>query len=333
MRLIYIGYYIKNTNWTLFRKFILYTSDINKRSILSLSISMIYDVVRYNISFLEYFQFRFFEKAHEEKLEWAGTGYMYEYQLRMNPKKERYILDDKRIFARYYKEFMIHKVEDERSIQAGSGKIEQLLQNATGKIVLKAANGKCGAQVAVADALSYTPSTILHLLQNSSYDLVEEFIVQHPSLQALSPSAVNTVRIFTQLTESKEVVILGCRLRISINSKVDNLAAGNLAAPIDEKTGVVYGPGVYSDITKPEEHTHPVTGLSIQGFQVPFWKESIDLVKQAATKHPQNRSIGWDVAITEHGPGLIEGNHDWCKLLWQLPVQKGLKSLLKHYEP
>jgi len=25
----------------------------------------------------------------------------------------------------------------------------------------------------------------------------------------------------------------------------------------------------------------------------------------------------------------IEGNHDWCKLVWQLPVNKGLKSMLE----
>ena len=43
----------------------------------------------------------------------------------------------------------------------------------------------------------------------------------------------------------------------------------------------------------------------------------------------QNRSIGWDIVITPEGPGLIEGNHDWCKLVWQLPVGRGLKLLLE----
>jgi hypothetical protein len=53
------------------------------------------------------------------------------------------------------------------------------------------------------------------------------------------------------------------------------------------------------------------------------------MVKKAALQHPQNRSIGWDIVISEHGPGFIEGNHDWCTLLWQLPAKKGLKELLK----
>jgi len=127
------------------------------------------------------------------------------------------------------------------------------------------------------------------------------------------------------------VEILGCRLRISVNSPVDNMAAGNLAAPIDEDTGIVNGPGVYSDITKQDQVIHPITGVAIDGFQVPFWRACLDMAKQAALKHPQNRSIGWDIVVTEEGPGLIEGNHDWCKLLWQLPVKEGFKYQLDRF--
>ena len=165
-------------------------------------------------------------------------------------------------------------------------------------------------------------------MEDNRFDLVEEFIIQHKDLSNLSPSSVNTVRVFTQLNQSGEVEFLGCRQRISVNCKVDNMAAGNLAAPIDIDSGVISGPGVYSDITKEQAEKHPVTRTAIVGFQVPFWQETLEMVEEAAKLHPENRSIGWDVVITDKGPGLIEGNHDWCKLLWQLPVKKGLKFLL-----
>ena len=110
------------------------------------------------------------------------------------------------------------------------------------------------------------------------------------------------------------------------------MAAGNIAAPINLETGQVNGPGVYSDITKDDEFKHPVTGVELVGFQIPYWSESLQMVIDAALLHPQNRSIGWDVAITDKGPELIEGNHDWCKLLWQLPVKKGLKSILEKHK-
>jgi len=54
-------------------------------------------------------------------------------------------------------------------------------------------------------------------------------------------------------------------------------------------------------------------------------------VKEAALCFPQNRSIGWDVAITSTGPQLLEANHDWCRLVWQLPVKKGLKPILENH--
>ena len=146
----------------------------------------------------------------------------------------------------------------------------------------------------------------------------------------LSPSGLNTVRIFTQLT-SEGVDFLGARLRISVNSPVDNMAAGNLAAPVDLETGTVSGPGVYSDITKSDCNIHPITKKQITGFKIPFWNAVIETSVGAALLCPENRSVGWDIAITESGPELIEGNHNWCKLLWQLPVKQGLKMELGKY--
>jgi hypothetical protein len=67
------------------------------------------------------------------------------------------------------------------------------------------------------------------------------------------------------------------------------------------------------------------------GFEIALLIESVEMVRKAALYIPENRSIGWDVAITETGPQLIEGNHNWCKLLWQLPVKQGLKSELEKY--
>jgi len=168
-------------------------------------------------------------------------------------------------------------------------------------------------------------------LKQNGNDYVEEFVVQHPGLMKLSPSGLNTVRIVTQLNNEDKVDIIGARLRITINSTVDNLAAGNIAAPIDIETGKVDGPGVYSDITKEDEFFHPVTHTEIVGFKIPHWSASVQMVTDAALKNKGNRSVGWDVAITESGPELIEGNHNWCKLLWQLPVKKGLKPVLESY--
>ncbi len=331
-RILYLGYYMKQMDWKKFWLFLNYTNAQTGKNKLSILTDVLISVFTYNISVLEYFQFRFFEKNKEKRKKWAGTGYMFEYQLKMNPKKHRDILDDKTKFYRNYGNFFVHTVADISDLKKHTDTVQKLLNNPSGKLVFKVADGKCGVDVAIKNTSEFNSNSLVDYMEKNHFDLVEEFIIQHPKLSELSPSAVNTVRIFTQLNAKNEVEILGCRQRISVNSSVDNMAAGNLAAPIDEETGIVNGPAVYSDITKSEESIHPITKTTIVGFQVPFWKETLEMVKEAAFLHPQNRSIGWDVVITEKGPGFIEGNHDWCKLLWQLPAKKGLKSLLEKHQ-
>lgn len=311
--------------------FLEYAHKYTEASKIVILLDVLQSVFKYNISLLEYFQFRFFELGKEKRNSYAGTGYMYEYQLKMNPKTERHILDDKTLFYKNYGEFFVHQVADLATLKNDHRVANQILSNPSEKIVLKVSDGKCGKGVLIESTNEFTVTSLVDFMEREGYELAEEFLIQHSSLQALSPSAVNTIRIFTQLNHQNEVEILGCRLRISVDSPVDNMAAGNLAAPIDQETGVVKGPGVYSDITKQDQVIHPITGVAIEGFQVPFWKECLDMANQAALKHPQNRSIGWDIVITKNGPGLIEGNHDWCKLLWQLPVKKGLKPYLSKH--
>jgi len=296
---------------------------------------MFWDVIvsslTYNISLLEYFQFRFYELNKSERRTFAGTGYMYEYQLIMNPKKARAILDNKMLFYKNYGDYIKHQVADIHELRRNPGKVQSIVNNRAGKVVLKIYNGKCGQHILIQSSEEFRDQDLLSFMEKNKFDIAEEFIIQHPSFSALSPSAVNTVRIYSQLNGLNQVEILGCRLRISVNSIVDNMAAGNLAAPIDDATGEVTGPGVYGDITKLPERIHPVTGTPIVGFQVPFWEETLEMVKRATLAHPQNRSIGWDIAMTENGPDLIEGNHDWCKLVWQLPVNQGLKAVLDRH--
>jgi hypothetical protein len=291
------------------------------------------DSIKLNVSILDYFLFRFYEIPPKEKETFAGTGYMYEYQLLMNPKSTREIMDNKLVFLSEYKDFVKHSFASLSDFENEMPNAQNLLKGKDSKIVLKNSRGQCGNGIEVRRASDFNSKTVVSRLKETQNDFVEEFVDQHDQLNKLSPSGLNTVRIITQLDKNNEVKYLGARLRITVNSEVDNLAAGNLAAPIDLDSGIVSGPGVYSDITKSDEEIHPVTGERILGFQVPFWPEIIFMTKQAASLNKMNRSIGWDVAVTNKGPELIEANHDWCKWLWQLPVKQGLKPILeKHRE-
>jgi hypothetical protein len=330
-RLAYLGYYLKNLDIEKFRLFFTFAKKQKNMSAISLMADVILSSLKYNISLIEYFQFRFFELDDAERKKYAGTGYMYEYQLVMNPKNARGCIENKVEFYEKYSPFVMHMAVGIEHLKSDGNLITALLNNSSGKIVLKYSHGQCGWQVRFFETDFFSDKSLIAFMEKEGFDLAEEFVVQHPALMALSPSAVNTVRLITQLNANNDVEFLGTRLRISENSCVDNMAAGNFAASIDIDTGIVDGPGVYGDITKNDVSVHPITGVPIVGFQIPYWPEILDMVKKAAGHIPANRSIGWDVAVTENGPELIEGNHDWCKLVWQLPVKKGLKAVLDRH--
>ena len=332
-RIIYFGYYIKKLNKPLFRKFLNHAKQETGKGNCHFYWDIFKHSIKYNTSILEYFQFGFYkpECTDEEKASWAGTGYMYEYQSFMNPRTYRSLLEDKRVFDKNYAAFIKHVNVSLEEARTDHALVDKLLTNPSGKIVFKNSGGNCGKGIIIEDAKKYNAESLYQFMLDNGYDLVEQFVVQHETIYALSPLALNTVRVFTQLDEHDNVDILGCRLRISVGGYVDNFAAGNLAAPIDTHTGVISGPGVYSDITKAPTDIHPTTGVKISGTQIPYWDETIEMVKKAAKLNMVNRTVGWDIAITPEGPDLIEGNREWCKLLFQLPVNKGLRPILDHY--
>ncbi|MDQ3289709.1 MAG: hexapeptide transferase [Bacteroidota bacterium] len=330
-RLAYLPYYILKTPKSQFNKYFDFVKEQKHVSSLALFKDILTCSVKYNISLMDYFQLRFYEHAEKERAEYAGTGFMYEYQLYMNPKKYRDVLEDKIKFLNQFKDFSGRKWATLEMLENNPQLVREFIENPSGKIVLKNSTGQAGKEVEIFDSTGLEVSSLLTKMRTGGYDLIETFVVQHQELMRLAPTALNTLRIVTQIS-GNQAIIITARLRISVNSNVDNLTAGNCAAPIDIETGIVCGPGVYGDITKQDAYEHPVTGVAIVGFQIPFWKECLQLVTKAALMIPENRSIGWDIAITNDGPILIEGNHNWGRVLWQLPEKKGLKKdILKYY--
>lgn len=330
-RALYLGYYLKELDREKFDLFLNHTVELTGKSKSAILSDILNSVFTYNISVLEYFQFRFFELDEKERKKWAGTGYMYEFQRRMNPMDVRQVLEDKMKFMHEYAEFINHDHATIDELRESEEAKQRMLGTPAGKLVLKRSDGGSGKGIQVIETEGLNGEELIKKLEASGNDMVEEYVVQHQELMRLSPAGLNTIRVITQLTSNNDVDIIDSRLRITVNSHVDNMAAGNIAAAVDSETGVVVSGAVYSDMTKPPVERHPATGVKIKGFKLPYWRETIEMVKKAALTNKSNRSIGWDVAITDEGPELIEGNHDWCKLLWQLPEGRGLKRKLDVY--
>lgn len=328
--IIYFAYYLKSTDWNQFRKQLWFVNKEQKCSKIFLLLDILISSLYHGSSFHEYFYYRFYEKKKSARMTYATMGFMYEFQRRFNPPAARYLLADKRFFFQTYSQFI-----GREWISLQKLKIEEFkafLQNKN-KVVLK--NSLCGGgkSVKVYDLKSYGPVELICEAKKYNFDIAEAFIYQHPALQDLSPNSLNTIRIVTQITDNLTVDVIGAILRMGVLKDTDNLSSGGIACKIDIDKGQICSNAISFDISLPLLSAHPVSGIDLIGFQVPFWKEIIGICRKAALVNIDNKSIGWDVAVTSKGPILLEGNHDWGARLWQIPEDRGLKhTLLKYYK-
>ena len=77
---------------------------------------------------------------------------------------------------------------------------------------------------------------------------------------------------------------------------------------------------------------HPDTNIQFSDFLVPQFEEAKQLCIKAHKVFNSIHSIGWDVAVTENGPCLIEGNDNWEISMMQAcdkPLKAQWEEMLK----
>ena len=141
--------------------------------------------------------------------------------------------------------------------------------------------------------------------------IVQARLRAHPDLLKLTAGALPTVRVLTCLNTKLEPEVMAAMLRTSFgkNTTVDNLHAGGIGALIDLKTGKLSrASNLGSDARLGWFSAHPDTGAQIEGSSVPCWDAVKALAIDAHRQFDDRVVIGWDIAVLEDGPILIEGN-------------------------
>lgn len=177
-----------------------------------------------------------------------------------------------------------------------------------------------------------TPISLDEIAKHVCNKNSEEFIIQ----KRLTPSAataqfsnnvLQTLRVMT-LRSDNSIKLVAAALKIgSGKSAVDNLLHGkNMIAAINLNSGELSA-AVEIINGEPAWHTsHPVSNAPIKNFRIKNIDEIKSLVLRAAENFPWFNSIGWDVALTENGPLILEGNYWADILLIQIAHQKGMLS-------
>ncbi len=191
----------------------------------------------------------------------------------------------------------------------GSSLVYKLVDGecADGVMLVETSSGKV-----TADNKVYKKEEFVKSLKNNTY-IVQDVVVQHDALKAFKTKSVNTIRIVTIKGKSGKIGVFSAFLRLSASAEsfVDNRARGGLGIGIDLDTGKLMKYGLPHDNFGSKLEVHPLSGITFEGYQLPYWKEVVELVVNAHKQFYKLQSIGWDVIITENGPTLLEGNDDW----------------------
>lgn len=154
--------------------------------------------------------------------------------------------------------------------------------------------------------------------------VVQERARNHPAIRDLTNGALSTVRMISCLDEHERPELIGAVLRMAIgrNITVDNVHAGGIAAAVDLKDGRL-GEATHAGIDARAGwlNRHPKSGAQITGRILPMWNDLCELVERSHSAFSDWAVVGWDVAILEDGPALIEGNNGPDVDLIQRPLR------------
>lgn len=172
-------------------------------------------------------------------------------------------------------------------------------------VVVKPISGRKGQSIEFIrspEALTATPARNV---------IATSFVRQADYAARIHPGSLNTIRILSVTGRDGSPVIAAAVHRFGSSSTggVDNFSAGGIVARVDLTSGLLdraarIGEGnrlLWSD-------RHPETDERIAGVEVPHWAAVEALVLRLCATFPFLRYVGWDIAITDDGPVVIEGN-------------------------
>lgn len=276
-------------------------SGVNK---IHIFFDMCFCILKYNIGYLDYRIFGFVDKNAEQRKTYMTYNHNIALFKMVDDKDLSYLLKDKLAFNKKYRQYIGRDFFD-----PSEGTLDDFKQFLKDKkeLFIKPANSFGGLgeyRPIIIDENTNVQELYNHLKENKVF--IEELIKQHPKMASLSSKSINTVRIVTLVVDNVPHFMYSI-LRMGIGDmSVDNSSSGGLNTCLDENGRIMKA--CFSDKTAKYYTSHPTTGMNLVGFEVPMYKETIELCLKASMQEPKLGYIGWDVAITPDGPLIVEAN-------------------------
>ena len=223
-----------------------------------------------------------------------------------------------------------------------SGVCRILHQKNIQECVVKTTESSHGDNVLVVTSIEYKgEDALLHLFNGNVKRLsellgkepliFESIVVQTDQMASLNASSVNTVRFMTTLYPDGEARIIATFVKIGRAGKcVDNAGGGgNVDACIDTETGTLQYTIRYDGWKNIQDiEVHPDSGNPINGVQITDWQNIKAQILKFQQALPFIKAAGWDIAITDNGPVVIEVNDFWDRT-GQYFIRKGWRQEIR----
>lgn len=313
----YIFGRIKNMNFKNMFKTIDKIHTLSGKSKVFIFFDMIICALRYQSGYVDYLLFEMWRLNTKERETVLTRGKNNIFVKYYNNKEFNHIFLNKNEFNSVFKDYL----NREYIILNGNNK-DEFNKFLKGKKIIfcKPTSGTHGDSMEKIVVKDFK-GDLYNYLYNKNLVLVEEVVIQCSEMNKLYPYAINTVRIITVNRYDNKQLVVAAYQRIGNHGHiVDNYNGGGMVVPINEKTGVIEYPAV--DKLKNIYYKHPMTNTDIVGFKVPKYKEAVKLALKASKVVKEIRYVGWDIAITDKGPVIIEGNEYPGHDIYQLPVHR-----------
>ena len=137
--------------------------------------------------------------------------------------------------------------------------------------------------------------------------LFQTRLAPHPEIVDVVGDQISTVRMFVLVDENGPVLLRAAWKIPSGESVADNFwRAGNMLGGLDVATGKIVRVLRRTPTGTEVVEAHPKTGTAFNGLVFPEWDQMREIVMQGSAAVPSCHFQGWDVALTDKGPVLVE---------------------------
>lgn len=176
-----------------------------------------------------------------------------------------------------------------------------------------------------------TLSELIPVLSSGNF-ILQEAVRQCDELNTLYAGSLNTLRIVTAKTPDGIIVFSKVmRIGSSKSGKVDNFDSGGIAVGVLDN-------GYLKETGKTKQKfefggtvtQHPDTGVVFKTFKIPMFEEACELAGKAHSYFYNMNTVGWDIAFTDNGLTIIEGNDNWDGAFLQAndrPIRKEFSEI------